>query len=403
MQICINETMIFKINTTTFEAELYKTEEIQRITIPKSIIVNSHEYVITNIQEGSLVNVSSITFHPDSKLQKIKQGVFNSTHIREITIPAEVDEIESNAFYGCKYLKIVNFAPNSKVISLGAQSFMYTNIKDITIPSNCKKIGDYCFVKCPELETVNFCEDSKLEYIGSYAFCECKITSITIPSNVKILSESCFNGSKLELVAFARNSQLLNIEDYAFAHTKIKSITIPSSVKKIGFKSFAIPTLTTIVFPENSQLELIDDYAFDTTKITELYIPPKTKFTEKFLIGMNNLLNIFISPENNNLKCINNQFIVTKSNQEIDSFDKIVYIIQKSPETIIPSNYILCREALKECFFSKFILASDTKMIKNSCFYGFNIEKIVIPPSVERIEQDAFNSCNLNWSNHLIN
>lgn len=188
---------------------------------------------------------------------------------------------------------------------------------------------------------------------------------------------------------------MLNIENSAFAHTKIKSITIPSSIKKIGFESFAIQTLTTIVFPENSQLELIDDYAFNTTKITELYIPPKTKFAEKFLIGMNNLRNIFISPENNNLKYIKNQFIVTKSNQEIDSFDKIIYIIQKSPETIIPSNYILCREALKECFFSKFILASDTKMIKNSCFFGFFIEKIIIPPSVERIEQDAFNSCKL--------
>ena len=73
-----------------------------------------------------------------STLKSIGHACFDSTFIKEITIPGKVKKLENNMFAFCKNLTDVTLQEGLEEI--GARCFNASAIKDIVIPSSVKSL-----------------------------------------------------------------------------------------------------------------------------------------------------------------------------------------------------------------------------------------------------------------------
>lgn len=87
-----------------------------------------------------------------------------------------------------------------KVDSLAPGIFSGSNLKQITIPSNIKAIPRSCFKNCRELKEV---EMEGVTDIKQYAFSGTALTKVTIPSTIKEIEDRAFDGSKINEIIFS--------------------------------------------------------------------------------------------------------------------------------------------------------------------------------------------------------
>ena len=152
-----------------------------------------------------------------------------------------------------------------KVVGLRGDVFNSTSLKSVTLPDNIDTIRGHAFEDCTELETINF--PKKLKYIGGYAFKNCKkITEVTIPKNITRIAGNTFeNCERLQTVKFEEPSMLSEISAHAFQNTALKSIKLPESVKDIGSSAFRdCRKLTEALVPEDCR---INERAFEHSPV----------------------------------------------------------------------------------------------------------------------------------------
>ncbi|MGN0819367.1 MAG: leucine-rich repeat domain-containing protein [Christensenellaceae bacterium] len=253
-------------------------EGLEELTIPKSVV----EYGDSSLNGCSHLVKLSVPFLGDKKSSptctnigylfgandgKNNAGVMPST-LREVELTNEtkictnafyglkklekivfcdyINEVEDNAFDGCKSLKFnesdnvgylgsnlkpfmlamtvydktateINVHPATVSIYSGAlsecvnlQTFtvpegvqniatraFYKNLslKTVNVSDSVSKIGDYAFYGCPSLKNVNIGNDSHLVSIGQYAFYDCSsLESFTFSKGIQKVGESAFLG-----------------------------------------------------------------------------------------------------------------------------------------------------------------------------------------------------------------
>ena len=259
--------------------------------------------------------------------------------ILSITIPSQVQFIGQFSFFKCNFLQKVNFESNSNLQVIKSNAFCNChNLETITLPSQLNTIEESVFDNCMNLKNLTIPPDSNLQQIGPRAFMHTLIKSFNIPPRVTEIGRYCFSYcSELKTVTFSENSQLQTINSEAFSNTIIESITIPSQVTKIGSNCFYMSKLKTVTLAENSQCQLIEEHAFDTFTLETINIPSGAVLGECCLGCSSKLQNITISPDNVNYKYIDNKFIVTRSDQNSDEYDKLFFARFESPKLVIPS------------------------------------------------------------------
>lgn len=118
------------------------------VSIPKNIIYNETEYMVTSIGEGAFSECYYLT---------------------SVAIPNSVTEIGNMAFENC------------------------SGLTSILLPNGVKTIGFYAFRGCTGLTTITI--PDKAQSISDYAFEGCSsLTAITIPSNILDISDNVFEG-----------------------------------------------------------------------------------------------------------------------------------------------------------------------------------------------------------------
>jgi len=175
---------------------------------------------------------------------KIANSAFaNRIHLKQITIPANVTEIEEDAFYGC------------------------TGLTSITIPDSVTEIGNFAFYGCTGLTSITI-PDSVTE-IGNFAFYGCTgLTSITIPDSVTVISHCAFFGCT-GLTSITVPDSVTEIGSRAFENcVSLTSITIPDSITKIRRVAFGNCTSLTSVTIPDSATEIEDDAFSGCTNLT---------------------------------------------------------------------------------------------------------------------------------------
>ena len=118
---------------------------------------------------------------------------FRESGIGNITIPASLKEIGSEAFYGCNCLKCVTILPGSQLEKIGPDSFYGAGVERMVIPKSVEAIHDSAFRNCENLKEVAFETDGKLRKICDFAFYGCSsLRDIQFPDSLEIIGGHCF-------------------------------------------------------------------------------------------------------------------------------------------------------------------------------------------------------------------
>lgn len=202
------------------------------ITIPKNVeTLESQAF-------AGCTSLKAITLSEGVK--SIGGSAFNGTSIERIVIPASVTEISERAFRGCNLLKEIKVKKGNKVYDSrkGCNAIIESETDKLIvgcaktyIPKGVKSIGCDAYTGCL-IENVDI--PSSVELIEEYAFANCRnLKHIVIPGNVKEIESSAFWASGIESVTVEEGVEKIGIE--AFSHCReLKQATLPSSLKEIG-------------------------------------------------------------------------------------------------------------------------------------------------------------------------
>lgn len=156
--------------------------------------------------------------------------------------------------------------------------------------------------------------------------------------------------------------------------------------------------LDSVKFPKNSELETIEKGAFNCMKIKNFSIPKSvTDLQKRWAMGMTDVSQIDVDPENKKYKKFGDKFVIGKSTIDQDNYDVLVFCTCNDERITIPSFIkIIGSCAFQSCKSLKeveFLPNSELQIIDDYAFSNSLIEKMSIPSTVKRIGKCAFNSC----------
>lgn len=263
------------------------------------------------------------------------------------------------------------------MVSLKFSSFENaTNLKSVTIPKTLKEGSiDAVFRGCTNLTSIIFQEG--LTVIPS-SLCEnTNIKEITIPDSVKTIECNAFNNCKN-----LSKINLGNINSISFDAFKncisLKEIKIPKTLKKGSISPIfgGCTNLTSIVFEEG--LTVIPSYLCADTNVEEITIPDSVKTIE---------YNAF-----SNCKKLNKVDLGNVESLSFCLFENCASL----KEIMIPKTLrnASIDPVFKNCSnLTSIIFEEGITTIPSYLCSGTNIESVIIPKSVKKIESDAFENC----------
>ena len=387
-------------------------------------------------------NLSSINFTTNSKLPRISFASFSNCGINSFTIPSNVSTISQYVFSGCDNLTQINFARNSKVDTI--PSFMFdgckslnsiifeegSNLKTIqahgfanlnsltTIDlSNTKvnSIGNYAFANCSNLTNITL--NNNLTSIGRYAFYKCNnLLSIDIPSSVNYIGRYAFysNGNidvyfKGEVLPatlqenwdngikgyYVGIKDIITENDFQYAKLSnnnialikytgsetildLTTINLNGTISQIGGYAFYNSPVKKIILPNT--INSIERYAFAYSKIEEINIPSSVTFIGNNAFIKSNISKITFE-SNSNLERIEQYAFAFTSNLKVITLPKSLVSV---------GSYMFYESGLESINFEEGILLTN---ISKHMFSSSKITDIVIPNSVNYIDDSAFRDC----------
>ena len=361
----------------------------------------------------------------------------------EITLGANIRNINSTAFLGCTNLSGINIdEANSYLASEGGIVYdknkttliLYPNGKSdasLVIPSTVKELGTESISNNVYLESIILNEG--LTKIGTRAFANDVITSINIPSTVTELGESPFYGcvfltevnssnenfkmsgnylidaSKQEILQYVGEipSALVIPEGYvsigtgAFSDQSITSVEIPASMRKIGKNAFMGCTeLVTVTIPEG--LETMGESCFENCEsLVSCSFPSTLRTLERSVFSFCSSLDIAMLPDGLESIGVAAFFQCEKLRKS-----RIPSSVKKWEYNTFFNCFILdeCEigdgiteipeDAFVFCYNLRHIdIPSSVKRIGNAAFSICPLEEIILPESLESIGKEAFSGC----------
>ena len=275
------------------------------------------------------------------RFDRKQEDLFITKNIKELGV----------AFFTSKSLKNITIDPHNKYFDIYNKMNLITKDKKrilLTAQWNC--FGSISFT------------GNKFLYIDDYAFYSCwLLNEINFNNNLKFIGKSAFRScSMLRNVYFTNKVVIEDIFPYTFAFCEISNISLPNSVKRIH--DFAFLVITSIIPKIHvSKDSLLENIGNITATID--YIP---KYVS----------NIQISPFY--LKYTTK---ISKENKYFKYINKTLY--SKDLKRLI--SVISCKNETYHIYETVKILST------NSITEELCINKIVIPKSLEIIEENAIN------------
>lgn len=363
----------------------YKFVNLKFLSLPQSLKSIDHE---------SFRNLYDIKiFEGDPKFVTF----IHKVSLIKVFIPEYVVEIPEEAFAGCKHLRKVVFKGDSQLKTIQSRAFANCeSLEILTIPETVNNISSDAFYGCKVKSltlifneerqklsmTDNLIIDEKVTKITKDYEVYCNIESLEIPLTT-IEFEHYVLGSFKKLKYVKCNPNLLNY----FNSATIKIVFIPDGIKQISKKDFdKLVNLKFVEIPES--VDDIEENAFESCinltafKCGTKHLPQLNKKKIKTLVL------------NNEVKQINRS-----------CFDELINLEKcELPESIKisdPDIFINCKKLMEVNIFSaralinnKISIKEGTASISKKQFEGWvNLQLLQIPRSVTEIEEGTFDDC----------
>lgn len=343
--MCASSLSATTSHAILMEEETQPTDEVIATGYNTKLNVNCILYksgLLKVYSTGGRSYMSSIDYMIDSD----KKDLIKTVYIEHI------DVIENVAFANCKNLTSVTFCPNDNkpVEAIKGNAFRgCVSLKSITIPASVSNIETSVFQGCTSLESI-VVEEGNSKYDSR--------------DNCNAVIETATNTLKVGLSSTIIPNTVTTIGGGAFEGTTLKSIVIPEGVTEIENEAFSkCKSLETVSLPNS--LERIYYNAFQYSNISSISIPAGVKYIyDDAFYGCENLSTITVS----------------NGNTKYDSRDNCNALIETATNTILRGS-------------SSTVIPNSVTTIGRNAFRGSNIVKIVIPASVKKIGQWAFQDC----------
>lgn len=216
---------------------------LEKIVLPKKLeTIGYAAFRGTGLKEielpENLTTLGSYAFQSCSSLANVKMsgkvtGISGycfqeCRNLQKVELAEGIQVIHNGAFYLCNSLQSINFPSTLTLIDY--DSFNGTDLREIDIPASVENINRYAFGSNKNLKKVTFREG--LINIGTGVFSGCEsIDSIVCPSTLRTIGNSGFEGCK-NLKQLSLNEGLVSIEYGAFSRcTSLTDIILPSTLE----------------------------------------------------------------------------------------------------------------------------------------------------------------------------
>ena len=241
------------------------------------------------------------------------------------------------------------------VVHLGKECFYkLSNINSIELPDSVLTIGDYAFYECDLSGGIYF--GKNLLSIGDCAFSFCGLKeNITLPNSLTSIGDDAFEGC-----------------------TRLTSVIIPDSVTSIGDGAFFnCSSLTSVTIP-NGVTSIGNGVFEDCTNLTSIIIPDSvTSIGDNAFMYCNSLTNVTI-PDS----------VTYIGGDTFSSCEGLTSVTIGDGVTHIGGGaFAYCANLVNVNF------GNSLNYIGSCAFEGCGISSVVIPSSVNTIEEKAFRDC----------
>lgn len=368
-------------------------------------------------------------------VKEIKRNAFTNCHeLKSLSFPQNVN-IEADAFLACTYMQ------KNKVFDSGAGMAMFQmkpiddttcaisgfeGEGDVAVPAEMQKdgksykvvkINNYAFAKKKKLQKVVL--PDTLECIGDYAFSESSLTEIEIPSSVKLIKKLAFDDCK-QLTKVTLSNGLEDIEKSAFSGaSSLKSITIPEGIKIIREGAFfGCKELKEVNLPSSVGVLEGDSFfnceTLSKINLENLYEIDESAFGDTPLEHIHRRFETFDDGTcsvshygDQGTAEVPAEVVIDGATFKVVRIGRQSFYFSELEKVILPDTIEeIEEEAFRNCQnLKEVVLPKNLKVIGCRAFYECeSLETIEIPESVEKLDDEAFAYCenlaNITLSDH---
>jgi len=363
----VTDNEIIHPDTEGFECEF--DEENKHISIVK--------------YKGSDTEIVVPSAFGDYTVTSIGRGAFSDNYeIERVEIPSSVVSIGPSAFEFCISLSDIKLT--NELTKIGNTAFKNCrSLKSFTVPAGVKEIGIGVFNGCSSLEKITVDE-------GNEHFVSDKYGALMDKGQTRLLQYPI--GSTRGKYEMADSVKV--IDGYAFERAvNLESVTFSSSLESVGGYAFQGASIKKADFSK-TQLKEIGAFGFNETKLMEVKFCNTLEKIGSSAFGWCGAINEIIIPSS--VKEIGSmafyecssvtKYVVEDGNENYASVDGVLF--NKDKTVLI--QYPASKEG------SEYAILSGVVEIKSNAFVSSaNLESVVVPDSVERIESQAFYYCSL--------
>lgn len=341
---------------------------------------------VTSIGEGAFANVEGlkIIIIP-ANVKEIQKNAFNgNTTLEKVIFETEiqngvevgVEKIGENAFLGCESL--VSIEMPDTVTELGADVFSgCSNLKNVKISKNIKTISSYAFYWCNSLESIIIPEGVTSIKSGTFNYCT-NLKEIYIPSTVETISSTAFYKCDIlnSIKIASSNKNFAFADGILFNASKTEMIYILPTAIANNQTTFTVPNTVTKLTGN-----LINSY----TQIQKVVIPASvTNITMSFFTK--NITEVEIDSNNLNYVSADGKiYNKDKTILNLHYLNKADVVIEEGITTITGGAFGLCSD-LENITLPNSLTRLDAHAIGGAT----KLTTINIGPNVSNINPLAF-------------
>lgn len=359
---------------------------------------NGEKYIISDRCFFYSDNLEKVTL--SAGISEIGEAAFAGSSLADIDFGnCEVKTIPSFCFMECASLQSV-VIPNS-ITTIENQAFYQSGLTSATIGESVEAISVFAFDSCANL--IYRAKNCKSISTGALS----GVTNLLIGNSVLTIPSNFMKGNEaLVSLEFEENSKCTTIGSSAFAKTNISAIVIPETVTTIGSKAFEKCNNLKTVKIESAALQVSTTGVFYSCSVTggiALTVGKKVTALPKGLFVYTSVTSITFEPDSV-CKTIGTSFggqvknVVLPASIEtinFDSFDLQTLTIDENNQNLgLTDGCIidLKNAKLLKVFATEYKIPATVKTVVKDAFYKSGVTAIVIPETVEELEQGCL-SC----------